>query len=520
MAGALLRSGSLTEFHPLGAVGKPVYTAASQLRAAIRRHFGADAADLLAVPKRHDRGDVIDWYAPLPGPVVPWSAATPEERAEALLRLRAAREQLDRHAQALQADPQTSERRVFGRLLAQATRIPGDDHIYLVNGRPVITFWGFHPLDAPTGFDVIAGLTAAKPTAAAGMAAAETVTEAPAAAEAVAAGTPTDAPAGRRWWWLLPLALLLLLLLVPIGLKSCGVPVPFGAWLPTLPGLAPPAATLAPPDWRPVLDRDGQPLRLADGAGLYTDADGRRIALYPDGRRLPVAADGTPLPAGGAPAAGADSGTAVAGGPGAAGDRTGDAGAADRPPATEPAGTPPSGTPPSATPPSATPPSGTPPSGTPPSGTPPSTAPPAGTPPPIGGQAPPATTAAPPGTPLTIPPQAVQAGDTGFLDGAWRSITGLQDKAGNPIDLTYAFKAGEGPVTLSRLVGDQQQTCQGSVGSAMEGGRLTLNQGEVRCPDGTVFQKSRIVCVPDASGRARCQGINDNGSTYDVDIVK
>ncbi len=68
MAGALLRSGSLTEFHPLGAVGKPVYSAASQLRAAVRRLYGAEAADLFAIPKRHDQGDVIDWYAPEPGP--------------------------------------------------------------------------------------------------------------------------------------------------------------------------------------------------------------------------------------------------------------------------------------------------------------------------------------------------------------------------------------------------------------------------------------------------------------------
>ena len=80
MAGALLRSGSLSDFHPLGAVGKPVYSAASQLRATVRRLYGQDVADLFAIPKRHDQGDVIDWYAPEPGSVVPWSAATPGAR--------------------------------------------------------------------------------------------------------------------------------------------------------------------------------------------------------------------------------------------------------------------------------------------------------------------------------------------------------------------------------------------------------------------------------------------------------
>jgi hypothetical protein len=76
MAGALLRSGSLTEFCPLGAVGKPVYSAASQLLAAIRRRAGAETAAVFAIPKQNEQGDIIDWYAPAAGDVVPWSAAS------------------------------------------------------------------------------------------------------------------------------------------------------------------------------------------------------------------------------------------------------------------------------------------------------------------------------------------------------------------------------------------------------------------------------------------------------------
>ncbi len=73
---------------------------------------------------------------------------------------------------------------------------------------------------------------------------------------------------------------------------------------------------------------------------------------------------------------------------------------------------------------------------------------------------------------------------------------------------------------MRRSVGGQQQTCTGTVGSAMEGGRLVLDQGRVRCPDGTVFEKSKVACSPGAGGQAKCQGINENGGTYDVDIVK
>jgi hypothetical protein len=495
MAGALLRSGSLTEFHPLGAVGKPVYSAASQLRAAVRRLYGTEAADLFAIPKRHDQGEVIDWYAPEPGPVVPWSAATAEERAQAVAVLRSARDRLAVQSQALQSEDETSERKVFGKLLAQATRIPGEDHIYLVNGRPVMTFWGFHPLDAAHGFDIIGGLGSAA-TPAAEVAGGTTE----AAATAGPDVPPVEAAAPRRrWWlWLLPLLLLLLLLLL-IGLKSCGVPLPYTEWLPALPLQESPPTTApaeVPPDLKPLLGPDGRPLMSTEGRPIYVDRDGRTVTVDAEGNLVAVGPDGKPLaesgPVGGAmPPPGAP--TAIEGDeptePGKAAetpqpppdDRPG----ADRTGADKPAADPAD------------------------------RAAPLGQP---GGDAtqPPGS----PGTPLTIPEKAVREGDTRFLDGSWRSITGLQDKSGNPVDLSYDFRNGQGPVTLRRAVGGQQQTCTGTVSSAMQAGRLVLDQGQVRCPDGTVFEKSKVACSPGPGGQAKCQGINENGSTYDVEIVK
>ena len=43
-----MRSGQLRDFQALGAVGSPVYSAASQLRAAMRRQISPEVADLLA----------------------------------------------------------------------------------------------------------------------------------------------------------------------------------------------------------------------------------------------------------------------------------------------------------------------------------------------------------------------------------------------------------------------------------------------------------------------------------------
>jgi hypothetical protein len=502
MAGALLRSGSLSEFHPLGAVGKPVYSAASQLRAAVRRLYGSEAADLFAIPKRHDQGDVIDWYAPEPGPVVPWSAATAEERAEAVAVLRSARDRLAVQSQALQTEEETSERKVFGKLLAQATRIPGEDHIYLVNGRPVMTFWGFHPLDAAHGFDIIGGLVPAAATPS--VAEVGTTVDPPPIGEV----PPMDAPPQRRRWWLWLLPLLLLLLLLLIGLKSCGVPVPYTGWLPTLPlhGEPPPATTTpveVPPELKPLLGPDGRPLMSAEGRSIYVDGDGRTVAVDAEGRLVPVDAEGKSL---------AETGRREEGAP--------PPGAPPTPVGEKPL-EPGEAAPPSPAPDAAKPApddkTGADKAGADQTGADKADSPGAVQGPDAADATRPAGA---PGTPLTIPEKAAREGDTRFLDGSWRSITGLQDKSGNPVDLSYEFRNGQGPVTLRRSVGGQQQTCTGTVGSTMEGGRLLLDQGQVRCPDGTLFEKSKVVCSPGADGKAKCQGINENGSTYDVEIVK
>jgi len=213
-AGALLRSGSLTDFQALGAVGTPVYSTAEQLLAAMRRQLGQDVAELFAIPKPNESGDAIDWYAPTPGDVVPWSAASPEERRDAKAALLAARERLLERSRALQADDDR-ERQVFGKLLEQATNIPSDEHVYLVNGSPVVSFWGFRNRGAPDGLDVLGNLDTGS-------------TLVPAASSPEPAPTPTEAPvpsAERRrpwyYWWLWLLPLLLLLGLLWLGLRSC-----------------------------------------------------------------------------------------------------------------------------------------------------------------------------------------------------------------------------------------------------------------------------------------------------------
>jgi outer membrane biosynthesis protein TonB len=209
-------------------VGNPVFLAAAQLRAAIARRLGADVVDSFAIPQRNEDGDTIDWYAPAPGPVVPWSAATPDEQARAKERLLEVRERIEELARTMQAEP-SGERQVFGRLLEHVTTFPGDEHVYLVDDRPVVTFWGFLENDAPVGSDPLLNLPVIEPQA---------------------------LPPRRRipWWVWLLLALLLLALLYLLW-RAWQTPPPEAP----LPGVQQPAVE-EPPAPVPLTDAPSEPV--------------------------------------------------------------------------------------------------------------------------------------------------------------------------------------------------------------------------------------------------------------------
>lgn len=146
MAKQLLRSGSLDDFLALGENGQPVYASALQLRETLRLRHQQTIADSLAIPQPNERGDRIDWYAPIAGKVTSWIAASDEERASALRQL----EHCQQTANALSLKAQNSDKpalRLFGILLAKAMQFPGSNHVFLVDGKPVLTFWGFVNLD-------------------------------------------------------------------------------------------------------------------------------------------------------------------------------------------------------------------------------------------------------------------------------------------------------------------------------------------------------------------------------------
>lgn len=493
MAGVLLRSGSLKQFLPLGATGNPVYRAASQLRVAIRRQLGQEAADYFAVPVQDEKGETIDWYSAFDGDVVPWTSATPEERGPARASLLAAREHLLEKSRALQAS-EDGEQQVFGKLLALATRIPGEDHVYLVGGRPVMTFWGFSGREESAERDVLAGLDVSAISASA------------------APGMAPPAPerrGGWRWLWLL-LPLLILLGLLLFGLRSCGPdglaglmrqeptpsPVPLGAEEDAVPEASP--GPLSKGDSEEESRRAGAAARERTGRSERYGRDGISVNRTIDGSHIVVdTTQAAQSPEGATDIENWDTSAAMPPASAAAEEEdafaseteAADADMAEMESSDDNAADSDSGA----------------------DGQTAAASPSAGT----------GRGATAPGAPLTIPEEAARQKSTDFLHGQWQSVTGLQDSSGNPVRLEYDFRGREGMARLKRSVGGKEMECTAPVSSSFSGSKLVIDQaGDIRCPDGSSIQRSKVECVTDPKGHAVCKGKNPDGSDYNVRITK
>ncbi len=491
MAGSLLVSGNPQQYKAIGEGGQPVYSVAFQLREAIRLKAGATTANCLAIPQSNQHGSMVDWYAPVAGDVVPWSAATTVEREHALSKLDAAHRALERAiAQMSQTQARDSqadrEKNTVLPLMSKVFYFPDTNFIYLVNGEPVIAFWGFHAEGSTLPADPFTHLRSV-------------VSASPAAT------APQVAPARRAWWWWLLLLLLLLLLLffllrscapsmLPVAIQPTPSVAPDGRLVPTvtpntplLPGAPTTPITNAKPD--SLIDRGTSFLsRWWPGSGAVTSPTG------PDAVSGNAGVDTTEVPT-----------SMVTGSPtNAAPELPADAAGqtAGQVPDQNPADV--------ATPPGNTPPVNPTASSQP---TPPVT-PPAGDvrnpSDPSGSQQ---------GRPLTIPPQALNSGNTGFLDGSWTAGAGIQDaKTGKPLRMEYDFSQGkgQGKVTIKRADGSQ---CVGAVSAQMQSKNLQISdRGVAKCSDGGTIALPKVTCTPQADGRADCLGRYENGTTFPVSM--
>ena len=493
MAGSLLVSGNPQHYKAIGESGQPVYSVAFQLREAIRLKAGASVANCLAIPQTNQHGSMVDWYAPVAGDVVPWSAATSEEREHALSRLDVAHRALERVIAQMSQSPSRDhqaerEKNTVLPLMSKVFYFPDTNFIYLVNGEPVIAFWGFHSEGSTLPADPFTNLRkVASPIAAA----------------------PEVAPKKRAWWWWLLLLLLLLLLLFFL-LRACAPGVLPVAIQPT-PSVSPEGRSVSPviPSSPLLPGTPSTPLNQAKPENLIDQGTSLLRRWWPGSsvgtnQSGPDAVSGNNLvDTTGAPTETLNetpSGTAPEVPVDAAGRPDGQVPGQSPGPNPADVTTPPGNTPPVDPTTSSQP-------------SPPVT--------PLGGDIRnPSNQAGPQqGRPLTIPPQALNSGNTGFLEGSWTAGTGIQDaKTGKPLRMEYDFSQGngQGKVTIRRA--DDSQ-CVGAVSAQMQNKNLQISdRGVAKCSDGGTIALPKVTCTPQADGRADCQGRYENGTTFPVSM--
>ena len=164
MAKILLRSGSLDDFQAVGGGGQTVFHLALQVRETLRLRKQLALADCLAIPQLNDEGDRVDWYSPVHGEVVSWKAADETLRTRALHYLEGLQESARTLSKKCLQSDKTAQQ-LFGALLEKSLQFPGENHLFLVDGKPVISFWGFVNLNEAAREDTLDCLRYVEPQA-------------------------------------------------------------------------------------------------------------------------------------------------------------------------------------------------------------------------------------------------------------------------------------------------------------------------------------------------------------------
>lgn len=161
MATKLLNSGNLKDYQAIGEDGILVWQRADAFRTSIINSpiLGRKYADILALPKFSSDATHVDWFIPFESDrsdgeyeVVSWNAATLDEKNRAYSYLNELKTKFLYYGMNLEASALSSNDKLFAHFLIgnskdniqlPAFQFPSDEYVYIVNGRPVITFWGF-----------------------------------------------------------------------------------------------------------------------------------------------------------------------------------------------------------------------------------------------------------------------------------------------------------------------------------------------------------------------------------------
>ncbi len=547
----MLNGGELSSYTAIGEDGIPVWTNAHAFRNALARspRLGQEYADFLAEPRFNSSNTHVDWYIPFEHQgsgeheIVSWSAASKEEKRKALAELLAFSDKLEDFGLDMQARAINSDDRLFSHFLTgtseqeqlPAIHFPDESCIYIVDGKPVITFWGFLNKGARLSGKPFAAL----------MPPPDPETRKAGAAAAGTAAATGGAKRSHLWCWLLPLLLLLLLLLGYLLWKYLWAPKDFsldlglGQTPAAEQSVAPSADDKEKPEdnsdltqkeepLEPVKDDDlkvervpydqdllrldgiraGTPLDLngdgvADGVAVDTDGDGvlDGIDTNGDGAVDAVDADGNGVVDGidadgdGAVDTAADGQDAAAAqapedlartdAAAADADNAQDVNAADAANAQDTA----------------------------------QNASSAGNADSSADSAAGRTDNQASEKPLELSKDDIQNANVKALDGKWESRSGIFDsKTGEPVNISYDFKDGKGTATITRKDGTK---CTAPVNGGFSGGALTIDgNSKADCGDGKTYNLPKVTCKPSKDGKTRCTGNYAGSSSVNMDLYR
>lgn len=464
----------LDAFLALGENGQPVHSAALQLLETLKRKHHVACANCLAIPQPNEAGDHIDWYAPMAGEVTAWSAASSEQREQALAMLEQCQRILEQ-VSAQMSIAQTQGQKLFGALLGKVMNFPSDDYVYLVDGQPVITFWGFvkaghKPQSAPLKALSLAPLPRPTPE--------PVPTAAPLSEPASDMPLPKSAPISEspvtrtgfnwRWlWWLL-----LFLILIPLllwGLRGCqhlpwtNHALPISA--PTMPKTSFSATPSAPP-----VTVVSPALRTAEPTGP---------GMAPD---LALSNVSTPVPVVAGPALG----SAI--------EVADPVRFSSAPTISDPASISPERLPPVAMrvdEPSVS----------------------------EGINEPHLSPYTPTALADAYPDLATHPLALDALNGRWSVGLGIQDaRTGRPLTLDYRFKHGQGTVTLDK---GSNVRCEGEVQAmAGQGALMISKQPLMRCSDDSRYETPAVHCTQGTASALSCLGRYDDGALIRMTMTR
>ncbi len=413
----------------------------------------------MAIPQRDQQGEGVDWYSSIPGDVVPWRSATESEREDARIQLKAFQKEIQ--AIEVPKEGQGGDQEVFARLLKWVCHFPDQDFVYLVDGTPVLTFWGFihpemdrhaNPLQCLYPEDVASRPPPVSPA----LPAALPVDNAtPAQEPAIAPAPALVRPWWRRFWWVWPLILLLGLLLLLLGLRACSSLNPAVDTGVKRPAIGMPNFSASSPHFRGLdvwpFNTGNRSIALPNGTLGFNGDTGLPVIKGRVGP-LDVAPPNVELPNTALPSA-ALAELAVANSP-------------------ELPGT-------GALPTEVSRPSNQ------------------------------QTVIPPTIEPLILPADAPD-GAASFLDGNWQGAGVMDSQSGQPLQVRYAFDQGEGQMFIRRG-GRSGVMCSGPVTAVMQSGELQVEaQEHARCEDGSNYEMPRVECHQNEGEMADCAASYDD----------